>query len=59
MRGLLDEQLPHKLRPDIAGHAVFTVGCMGRDGVRNGELLRLTEGQCDVLITVAQHLTYQ
>ncbi|HEY4231834.1 MAG TPA: DUF5615 family PIN-like protein [Lacipirellulaceae bacterium] len=40
MKALLDENLPHQLRQEIAAHEVFTVAFMGWSGVDNGELLR-------------------
>jgi predicted nuclease of predicted toxin-antitoxin system len=40
---LLDENLPHRLRVELAGHEVFTAAFMGWAGVKNGELLRLVE----------------
>ncbi len=59
MRLLLDEQLPHKLRPAIVEHEVFTVRYMGWDDCRNGELLRRAEEQFDVFVTADQNLTHQ
>ena len=41
MKLLLDENLPHKLRHEIAGHEVVTAGYMGWSGIENGELLAL------------------
>jgi hypothetical protein len=40
MKLLLDENLPHQLRHEIAGHDCFTVAYMGWGGIENGELLR-------------------
>jgi len=39
MKLLLDENLPHKLRTEIAGNDVFTVAFMGWSGLENGKLL--------------------
>lgn len=39
MKLLLDENLPHQLRHEIAGHECSTVAFMGWSGVENGELL--------------------
>jgi predicted nuclease of predicted toxin-antitoxin system len=41
MKLLLDENLPRKLKRDLAGHEVFTVRDMLWDGKENGELLAL------------------
>jgi predicted nuclease of predicted toxin-antitoxin system len=41
MKILLDENLPHRLRPLLIGHDVFTVAFMKWNGVENGELLTL------------------
>ena len=38
MKILLDENLPHRLRPLLIGHDVFTVAFMKWNGVENGEL---------------------
>lgn len=59
MSVLLDGQIPHKLRPDIAGHDVFTVRSMGWDGIRNGALPRLVEGHFDVSIAADRKLADQ
>jgi hypothetical protein len=41
MRLLLDENLPKRLRQDLAEHEVFTVADKGWTGVSNGKLLTL------------------
>ena len=41
MKLLLDENLPHALRHEIAGHDCFTVAYVGWAGVENGSLLAL------------------
>ena len=41
MKLLLDENLPHQMRREIAGHEVITAAYMNWSGVENGELLRL------------------
>ena len=38
MRILLDEHISHELRPFLSIHEVFTVGYMGWQGLKNGEL---------------------
>ena len=52
MKLLLDENLPHRLRPLLVGHDVFTVAFMGWTGIENGDLLRLAEQHgFDVFLT--------
>ena len=52
MRLLLDECLPFRLRPLVAGHDVSTVAYMGRKGVRNGSVLaQAAAAGFDALIT--------
>lgn len=41
MKLLLDENLPRKMKKDLANHEVFTVRDMRWDGKENGELLAL------------------
>ena len=41
MKLLLDENLPHQLRPLLVGHQTYTVAYMKWTGVENGELLLL------------------
>jgi Domain of unknown function (DUF5615) len=60
MKLLLDENLPHKLRTEIAGHEVFTVAFMGWSGLENGELLaKAAEAGFDALITNDRGLEYE
>lgn len=59
MRVLLDECVPRRLRHELARHDVQTVPQMGWASKKNGELLRLAEGQFDVLVTTDQRLSYQ
>jgi predicted nuclease of predicted toxin-antitoxin system len=59
MRVLLDECLPRRLRVEIPGHEVVTVGEAGWAGKGNGELLALAGGNFDVLLTVDQNLPSQ
>ena len=42
MKILLDECLPRKLKNDLPGHAIATVSEMQLKGLKNGELIRLT-----------------
>jgi len=60
MKLLLDENLPHKLRAEIAGHDVFTVSFMGWAGLENGELLSKAAAQgFDALLTTDRGLEYE
>jgi hypothetical protein len=60
MKLLLDENLPHKLRAEIAGHEVFTVAYLGWSGIGNGELLaRAAAAGFDALITNDRGLEYE
>ena len=45
MKILLVENLPHRLRPLLIGHDVFTVAFMKWKGVQNGELLVLAAAE--------------
>ena len=60
MKLLLDENLPRKLKRDLASHEVFTVREMRWDGKENGELLRLmlAEG-FEVFVSGDKNITYQ
>ena len=59
MKLLLDENLPHQLRHEIAGHEVFTVAYMGWSGIDNGKLLQEAHGAAfDALITNDRGLEY-
>ena len=59
MRVLLDECLPRRLKHSIIGHEVVTVPEAGWAGRNNGELVRLSEGQFDVFLTIDQNLPAQ
>jgi Domain of unknown function (DUF5615) len=59
VRVLLDENLPHDLIADLAGHDVSTVQGLGWAGVKNGELLRRASGQIDALVTMDRRLEHQ
>jgi len=56
---LLDECTPHVLKRLLIGFEIKTVQDQGWSGITNGELVRLTEAQFDVLITSDQNLRYQ
>ena len=60
MKILLDENLPHRLRPLLTGHDVFTVAFMKWNGVQNGELLALAAADgFDVVITKDTGMPYE
>ena len=59
MRVLIDECLPKKLKRELSGHDVMTVQERGWSSKKNGELLRLLQGEFDVFLTADQNLTYQ
>ncbi len=59
MRILLDESLPKRLKRLLSAHQVVTVPEQGWASKKNGELLRLANGQFDVFVTIDQNLTYQ
>lgn len=53
MRVLLDENVDRKLKRSFdPEHEVVTVRERGWSGKKNGELLRLTEAEFDVLVTL-------
>jgi hypothetical protein len=43
----------------LPGHDIKTAQQMGWGRKKNGELLTLAEGQCDVFVTTDQNLKYQ
>ena len=52
MRVLLDENLPHQLRPLFANSLeVITVSYRGWKGKENGELLRMAAAEFDAFVT--------
>jgi hypothetical protein len=59
VRVLLDECTPRKLRRDLPGHEVRTVGEMGWGGTKNGALLLRAAGEFDVLLTVDTNMEFQ
>ena len=58
MRLLLDECVPKRLKRELLDHEVNTVQDMGWAGIKNGELLKLADGQFDALLTVDQGIEY-
>lgn len=60
MKLLLDENLPHRLRPLLVGHDVFTVSYMKWNGIENGKLLDLAAAYgFDALITKDNGMPYE
>jgi hypothetical protein len=60
MKLLLDENLPHRLRPLLVGHDVYTVAYMKWKGIENGELLDLAAGNgFDALLTMDNGMPYE
>jgi len=60
MKILLDENLPHRLRPLLTGHEVFTVAHMKWDGIENGELLALAAKHgFDAMVTKDLGIRYE
>ena len=59
MKILLDECTPHVLKHLLTEVEITTVQDLGWTGITNGSLLRLAEGQFNVLITSDQNLRYQ
>ena len=60
MKLLLDENLPHRLRPPLLGHDVYTVSFMKWKGIENGELLALAaKNGFDALVTKGNGMPYE
>ena len=60
MKVLLDENLPHRLRPLVVGHDVFTVAFLKWNGVQNGELLSLAAADgFDAVVTKDTGMLYE
>lgn len=60
MKVLLDENLDRRLRGNLGPNEVFTVRCMGWQGLKNGKLLEAAEANgIDVLLTGDQSLRYE
>ena len=58
-RVLIDEHLPHRLRPQLADFDAWTVARAGWAGIKNGELLKLAEQSFDVFLTADQNIPHQ
>jgi predicted nuclease of predicted toxin-antitoxin system len=60
MKLLLDENLPHRLRPLLIGHDVFTVAYMKWKGIETGEPLNLAaKNGFDALVTKDNGMPYE
>ncbi|MDQ2776787.1 MAG: hypothetical protein M3Y57_17995 [Acidobacteriota bacterium] len=60
MKILLDENIPHDLRPHLAHHDTYTVAYLGWAGLKNGRLLEAGEANgFDVLVTGDLSMSYQ
>lgn len=59
MRILLDECVPWPVRAILPGHECVTASYRGWGGAKNGDLLRLAEGEFDLFLTTDQNLRYQ
>jgi hypothetical protein len=60
VRLLLDECVTRKLKREIIGHEVLTVGELGWEGTKNGMLLRrAADAGFDAMLTVDRSLPYQ
>jgi len=59
MRILLDECVPWPMHRLLAGHECQTAQQRGWGGIKNGDLLRLSEGEFELFITADQNIRYQ
>jgi len=59
MRILLDECVPWPIHKLLSLHICESTQRCGWTGIKNGELLKLAEGQFDLFITSDQNLRYQ
>jgi len=58
MRILLDECVPWPMHRLLAGHDCTTVQQCGWGGIKNGDLLRLAEGEFDMFVTSDQNILH-
>jgi hypothetical protein len=57
---LLDENVPHDLRPFLSSHETFTTAYLGWAGLKNGNLLDAAEREgFEVLVTGDRTLQYE
>ncbi|GAB4041211.1 DUF5615 family PIN-like protein [Spirosoma gilvum] len=60
MRLLLDENVPKKLRQDLADHDVYTIRELRRDGNEDEDVLQLLiDFNFDALVTCDKNLRFQ
>ena len=59
MRVLLDENVPHDLIAQFAGHDVRTIQGLGWAGIKNGDLLERARETIDVFVTMDRKLEKQ
>lgn len=59
MKVIFDENVPGPLREFLPQHLVGTVQELGCAGIGNGELVRRTDGNFDVLVLADKNLRYQ
>lgn len=59
MKVLLDECVPFPLARALTGHACTTAQACGWGGRKNGDLLRLAEGEFEAFLTADKNLRYQ
>ena len=59
MNILLDECVPWPLHKLLTGHTCTTAQRRGWRSIKNGELLKLAEGEFDLFITSDQNIRYQ
>lgn len=59
MNILLDECVPWPMHKLLTGHTCTTAQRRGWRSIKNGELLKLAEGEFDLFITADQNIRYQ
>jgi hypothetical protein len=59
MRVIIDENVPHPLLRHLSHHQTTSVQHEGWSGIKNGELVRLIDGNFDVFILGDKNLRYQ
>jgi len=59
MNVLLDECVPWPMHKLLFGHTCATAQQQGWKSLKNGELLRMAEGEFDLFITADQNIRYQ
>jgi hypothetical protein len=59
MKILLDECVPWPIHKILTDHECTMARQCGWGGLKNGELLRLAEGEFDLFITADQNILYQ